>query len=1419
MNACRHTSHVKSLARIGMFFLPATLFSLIPESSGLCDPGDRFSVEWSTYLGGSGSENGIAWAAIAMDHTLLVAGNTNSQDFPSFAIPPETRRGVDVFVGRFSPAGHLLQTWFLGGSGDDRVLAGPTMDGQGNLLLTGSTASSDFPTTGSYDNLYHGGGSGWGDAYLTKIAPDGRILWSTYLGGRNGDYGWHLALDSEGNIYVTGMTMSDDFPTSGGYGRLYNGGTDSFIAKFSASGRLRWSAYLGGSGEDLGYGVAVDDRNDIYVGGRTTSTNFPTTGTRSMPFHGGTYDGFLVKVSSNGSLIWSTCWGGTGSDDVADLVWDPAGFVHLTGQTGSIDFPTSGGRFNWPMGGMDCHLSEIRSDGSLARAYLLGGAGSDAGAAVSPDDAREVHLAGATMSGDFPTTAGGNTTFRGAWDVFVAKFNGRGDLRYAGYLGGSQSEFAYAVPPENSEDVFYVVGRTSSADFPTTNGWDKTCDGGAWEGFVTKIGTGAPSTGPIITAFPPTIRATVVRGESLSSRTLQIWNRGAATLNYDLDSTPSILIGVTPASGVSSGARVNHSVSLRTTSLAVGRYTGRINITGNGANSPTSVPIEISIVPQDFVKDIYAGATASSPQNLADVNGTLFFSAADAANGRELWKSDGTSAQTLMVRNIAQSSVNSDPAMLVNLNGMLLFAADDGIVGRELWRSNGTPGGTALVRNINPSGILPSNPQYLTVIGGTVFFNATDIAIGAELWKSDGTTNGTVLVKDIRPGGLGSGPSYLVNAGGTLLFSGDNGANGAELYRSDGTASGTVLVKDIYPGLLASSPQVLTAIGGTVFFSADNGTQGRELWKSDGTATGTTMLKDIYSGLGGASPQTLTVVNETLYFSALGTGGRELWKSDGTATGTTRVKDINAAGDSNPMSLTNVYGTLFFSADDGVNGRELWRSDGTNAGTVMVRDIIPGLPASSPTNLTGVFGTLYFTAYDRINGIELWRSDGTVSGTVLVRDIWPGINASSPAFFTAINNTLFFSAAEDVHGAELWSVKLTPPWMIQEPVATGGTQNTVYWSAGIGSTTYRVQRDDAPDFLTPLQTVDVSSPTLSHAFTSLTAGRTYWYRVRVRDAAGTWTAWSGPTFSTQDTVPPTVTLTSPAPAWTNTSPIPVTVTFSEAVTGLTAGGITCANGAVTGLSGFGANYSCYLTPTSQGQVTAQIAAGRAQDAAELGNTASAVLSRNFDGLPPTGPASLSDGGAFTSSTSVRFDWPAATDAGSGLASYDLQIGTTPSGTELFNAGVGLLRTFVIAASDGQTVYGHVRARDTAGNTGAWTHSDGITVDRTRPSLQAAGAPDYMTVNATFSEAVLNANQASNYTCNRGIRILAALPTGNPRQFCLYTTAQTPGTSYTLTVAASTTDRAHNPIDPARRSATFVGGPASAVRQWQLYRPD
>lgn len=474
-----------------------------------------------------------------------------------------------------------------------------------------------------------------------------------------------------------------------------------------------------------------------------------------------------------------------------------------------------------------------------------------------------------------------------------------------------------------------------------------------------------------------------------------------------------------------------------------------------------------------LVKDL-GSSDASSPSYLTVVGGQLLFAADDGKNGRELWRSDGSSAGTMLVRDVNPGSASGLPASfsegyryVTAVNGSLFFAGTTATGGMELWKSDGSTAGTVLVKDIEPgsSGGQPydSYPYKLTAFGRSLLFVAYD-AKGAELWKSDGSTAGTVLLRDIEGGSYGSYPGELTVAGATLFFAADDSRNGRELWKSDGTSRGTVLVANLDPGSdgtygYGSDPSELTAVGCSLFFLADSGS-GEALWISDGTATGTRRVGTPGSFAGISD---LTAVGTTLFFVATDSSGdRELWKSDGSTAGTVRVADIRAGGSSNPDQLTAVGDSLYLVADNGSEGRELWRSDGTAAGTVLVQDLNPGSASSNPSALTPSAGRLYFNATGN-DGDGLWQialpsaeppprlQSVTISGATALISLDQAVNAVGGSLNAAFFQVLVGGVAVRASAASLdASGTLLSLTLASAPAATAITD--VFYCPPAGAT-------------------------------------------------------------------------------------------------------------------------------------------------------------------------------------------------------------------------------------------------------------------------------------------------------------------------------------------------------------------------------
>jgi len=437
------------------------------------------SVElvYSTYLGGE-SDDWVRGIAVDVSGNAFVTGWTSSSNFPIQNPYQPDQGGYDAFVTKLSSSGDsLIYSTYFGG-GDDDYGQDIAVDGSGNAYVTGSLKLNGF-------NNY--------DAFVIKISSSGNsLIYSTILGGGRDDEGSGIAVDDSGNAFVTGRTSSDSFPTKNPY-QTYQGPIgptpyyDVFVTKLSSSGSLIYSTYLGGKGDDYGVSIAVDGSGNAYVTGATYAMSFPTTNPYQAGQGGG--DVFVTKISILGdSLIYSTLMGGRDSDAGCGIAVDGSGNAFVAGYTKSSNFPTLNPYQAAYGGDGDAFVTKLSSSGSMVYSTYLGGGIDESGAAIAIDDNGNAYVTGSTGSYNFPTQNPFQTVQSPypLHDVFVTKLSSSGaSLIYSTYLGGGSDDGGYCIAVDGNGNA-YVTGMTASSDFPTLNPYLRTQQGGS-DVFVTKL--------------------------------------------------------------------------------------------------------------------------------------------------------------------------------------------------------------------------------------------------------------------------------------------------------------------------------------------------------------------------------------------------------------------------------------------------------------------------------------------------------------------------------------------------------------------------------------------------------------------------------------------------------------------------------------------------------------------------------------------------------------------------------------------------------------------------------------------------------------------------------------------------------------------------------------------------------------------
>jgi MYXO-CTERM domain-containing protein len=376
---------------------------------------------------------------------------------------------------------------YLGGTGADSALS-LSVDSAGNAYITGSSASTNFPMKTPFQAT----NAGFTDVFVAKLNNGGSALvYATYIGGTGDEQANGIIVDAAGNAHVVGLTDSTDFPTPNGVHAASSGTTDAFVLELAPTGgALVYSTYLGGTGADIGRSIAVDAAGNTYVSGSTSSTDFATV-SPLQPANGGGFDAFAAKLSPDGSAVtYATYLGGAGDENGNAIAIDALGSAYVAGDTNGGAFPTQAPLQAASGGVRDGFVAKIAIDGAtLGYATYLGGAGDDSIASIAVDVGGNAYVAGQTTSSDFPTKSPFAPALAGASDAFVAKINAAGaSLVYSTYLGGNDLDSATHVTLDPAGSA-YVVGATSSTNFPLMKAPQGVLAGGS-DAFATKLTPG-----------------------------------------------------------------------------------------------------------------------------------------------------------------------------------------------------------------------------------------------------------------------------------------------------------------------------------------------------------------------------------------------------------------------------------------------------------------------------------------------------------------------------------------------------------------------------------------------------------------------------------------------------------------------------------------------------------------------------------------------------------------------------------------------------------------------------------------------------------------------------------------------------------------------------------------------------------------
>ncbi|MBN1447826.1 MAG: SBBP repeat-containing protein [Bacteroidetes bacterium] len=445
-------------------------------------------LQWSTFLGGSLSDYARD-VALGQDGSMYLCGYSAGTDFPvtAGALQNASRGNFEVFISAFSRERKLLWSTYYGGSGSEenpQIAIGR----DGRLYVAGSTSSTDLPVTPDALQPRNGGRY---DVFLLALDAGGIRRWATYFGGSYTDECGDIAVAPDGTVCLAGATYSTNFPVTPDALQTSNAGDyDMFVARFSSGGAREWSSYIGGWSMDYASGIAIDDHGDLYLTGRTESTNLPAVSQgRQSSYGGGSFDAFVLRISAkNKKILWSTYLGGEEEDNGERIAIAADGGVVVAGYTASRHFPLTGNSLQKQRGGMiDAFLARLNDNGVLLWSTYMGGKEVEKATGLVVDVFGTIMVSGFTGSSDFPVTGASFQQEKGGgYDLFLSQFAADGGYIWGTFYGGETHDISYGLGTDTKGNAI-VVGGTESRGFRTVGNIYQGDLAGLTDAFVLRV--------------------------------------------------------------------------------------------------------------------------------------------------------------------------------------------------------------------------------------------------------------------------------------------------------------------------------------------------------------------------------------------------------------------------------------------------------------------------------------------------------------------------------------------------------------------------------------------------------------------------------------------------------------------------------------------------------------------------------------------------------------------------------------------------------------------------------------------------------------------------------------------------------------------------------------------------------------------